>query len=171
MGLVAQWHVGSTQSRDWTPALAGGFFTTEPPRKPARWILNHWTIREIPKWMILVLSSLSSTGRNFLLLNLSLLFLHYSSFSSSIQLTFFFFFRAGDVFSLFSFHFGLSFNSGSILFNLLSILHRSLENADHNSKIFEHKPPGWLKLLPSSLRSNIVLYRKSWAGSQTWVCV
>ena len=32
MGLVAPWHVGSSQTRDWTmsPALVGGFFTTEP---------------------------------------------------------------------------------------------------------------------------------------------
>ena len=32
-----------------SPALASEFFTTEPPRKPARWILNHRTIREVPE--------------------------------------------------------------------------------------------------------------------------
>ena len=35
LGLIALWHVGS--SRSVSPALAGGFFTTEPPGKPL-WI-------------------------------------------------------------------------------------------------------------------------------------
>ena len=37
-GLVAPWHVGSSQIRDWTmsPVLAGRFFTAEPPRKPCK---------------------------------------------------------------------------------------------------------------------------------------
>ena len=41
MGLVALWHVGSFQNRDQTmsPALAGGFFTTEPPEKFPLWVL------------------------------------------------------------------------------------------------------------------------------------
>ena len=30
-----------------SPALAGGFFTTEPPGKPGRRTLNRWTIREV----------------------------------------------------------------------------------------------------------------------------
>ena len=30
-----------------SPALAGGFFTTEPPGKPGRRTLNCWTIREV----------------------------------------------------------------------------------------------------------------------------
>ena len=36
-GLVAPWHVGSSQTRDHTlsPALAGGFFTTQPPENPS----------------------------------------------------------------------------------------------------------------------------------------
>ena len=35
MGLAALWHVGSSWTRDCTvsPALAGRFFTTEPPGK------------------------------------------------------------------------------------------------------------------------------------------
>ena len=35
-GLVAPQHVGSSWIRDWphAPAVAGGFFTTEPPGKP-----------------------------------------------------------------------------------------------------------------------------------------
>ena len=35
MGLVAPWHVGSSwiRHRPVSPALAGGFFTTEPPGK------------------------------------------------------------------------------------------------------------------------------------------
>ena len=33
--FVAPWHVGSSRIRNliWSPALAGGFFTTEPPGK------------------------------------------------------------------------------------------------------------------------------------------
>ena len=33
---VASWHVGSSQTRDQTvtPALASGFFTTQPPGSP-----------------------------------------------------------------------------------------------------------------------------------------
>ena len=36
MGLVAPWHVGSSHIRipPMSPALAEGFFTTEPPGKP-----------------------------------------------------------------------------------------------------------------------------------------
>ena len=36
MGLAASWHVESSQTSDQTPspALTGGFFTTEPPGKP-----------------------------------------------------------------------------------------------------------------------------------------
>ena len=36
MGLVALWHVGSSQIRDWTHVPCIG-----------RWILNHWTTREV----------------------------------------------------------------------------------------------------------------------------
>ena len=38
MGLVAPWHMGPSQIRH--PALASGFFTTEPPGKPWLSILN-----------------------------------------------------------------------------------------------------------------------------------
>ena len=34
MGLVVSRHVGSSRTKDQTCALAGGLFTTEPPRKP-----------------------------------------------------------------------------------------------------------------------------------------
>ena len=34
MGLVAPQHAGSSQTKEGTPALAGGFLTTGPPRKP-----------------------------------------------------------------------------------------------------------------------------------------
>ena len=128
-------------------SLQGGFLTTGPSVKSQ----NEWFLFWVLFLQLVEISSSSTSPCSFFITLPSL---------PVFNLLFFFFFRAGDVFSLFSFHFGLSFNSGSILFNLLSILHRSLENADHNSKIFEHKPPGWLKLLPSSLRSNIVLYRK-----------
>ena len=36
-GLVALWHVGSSWTRDWAPVPCIG-----------RWILNHWTTREVP---------------------------------------------------------------------------------------------------------------------------
>ena len=36
MGLVALWHGGSSQIRDWTHVPC-----------PGRWILNHWTTREV----------------------------------------------------------------------------------------------------------------------------
>ena len=38
-GLVAPRHVGSSQIEPMSPALAGGFFATEPPGKPPTWIL------------------------------------------------------------------------------------------------------------------------------------
>ena len=41
-GLVAPWHVGSSQTRDQTPVPCIGW-----------WILNHWTPREVPKGLIL----------------------------------------------------------------------------------------------------------------------
>ena len=37
MGLVAPWHIESSQTRDWTCVPCIG-----------RWILNHWTTREVP---------------------------------------------------------------------------------------------------------------------------
>ena len=39
-------HVGSSQIRDQTmpPALADGFFTTEPPGKPLAIFLSHWVV-------------------------------------------------------------------------------------------------------------------------------
>ena len=39
-GLVALWPVGSSQTRDRIPALAGGFFTTEPPGEPLLLIVS-----------------------------------------------------------------------------------------------------------------------------------
>jgi len=40
MGLVAPWLVGSSWTRDVSPALAGKFFTTEPPGKPGHDVLQ-----------------------------------------------------------------------------------------------------------------------------------
>ena len=49
---------GSFWPRDWTwvfclEALAGIFFT-EPPGKSNRWILNHWTTKEVPPFQFLI---------------------------------------------------------------------------------------------------------------------
>ena len=54
--------------RTWVSYLAGRFFSTEPPGKPTdqtvipsigRWILNHWTTREIPYYCFLAPSPMS----------------------------------------------------------------------------------------------------------------
>ena len=42
MGLVAPWHVESSQIRDWTYACCIG-----------RWILYHWANQENPSWVLL----------------------------------------------------------------------------------------------------------------------
>ena len=44
-----------------SPALAGGFFTTEPPGKPARRILNQWTTREVPPFIPILFCLVSPT--------------------------------------------------------------------------------------------------------------
>ena len=54
MGLVALWLVGSSQTRDWTcvPCIARWilFFFF------ARWILNHWTTREVQVASIFIIT-------------------------------------------------------------------------------------------------------------------
>ena len=55
MGLVALWQVGSSWIGDQTlsPALAGRFLTTEPPRKPCIhsyvccWLKWHWSVNQV----------------------------------------------------------------------------------------------------------------------------
>ena len=42
-GLVVPWHVGSSQMWDWTHVPRIG-----------RWILNHWTTREVSTWVNLI---------------------------------------------------------------------------------------------------------------------
>ena len=51
--LLGMWDLPGSEIEPVSPAVAGGFFTTEPPGKPSkacigRWILNHWTTKEAP---------------------------------------------------------------------------------------------------------------------------
>ena len=55
MGSVVPWHVGSSQTRVQT-ALAGGFFTTEPPGKPQLLLVCYET-----PWSFVIKYILSST--------------------------------------------------------------------------------------------------------------
>ena len=53
--LLGMWDLPGSEIEPVSPALAGRFFTTEPPGKPSkacigRWILNHWTTREAPSY-------------------------------------------------------------------------------------------------------------------------
>ena len=57
-GLVAPWHVGSSWPREWTHVSCIG-----------RWILNHWTAREVPSPPFLQYTTVSHTRKfAFLLL-------------------------------------------------------------------------------------------------------
>ena len=53
MGLVAPRHVGSSRTRGdlpMSPALAGGFLTTEPPGKPHCMISNPLNLLKCALW-------------------------------------------------------------------------------------------------------------------------
>ena len=50
-GLVAPWHVASSQTRDQTRVPCMG-----------RWILNHWTTREVPGWVLIEASRVAKAG-------------------------------------------------------------------------------------------------------------
>ena len=46
--LGSMWDLPGPGIEPVSPVLVGGFFTTEPPGKPGRQSLNHWTPREVP---------------------------------------------------------------------------------------------------------------------------
>ena len=45
--LCRMWDLPRPGIEPASPALAGRFFTTEPPEKPGRQVLNHWATREV----------------------------------------------------------------------------------------------------------------------------
>ena len=47
LGLAAPWHVGSSRIESMSPALAGGFFTTEAPGKLSLYFLCKKTSNNI----------------------------------------------------------------------------------------------------------------------------
>ena len=57
-----------------SPALAGRLSTTAPPGKPLRrWILNHWTTREVPCWTLNYTDILSVISYEFSSYNLCIM--------------------------------------------------------------------------------------------------